>query len=87
MDLRQLTKPELEDLDNRFGYHKPLNAQQVIGHEEIRQLCLELAESLSRYTVPSRELSLAVAAIEIAMFWANAAFSRIDQEGERRAAA
>lgn len=64
-----------EDLDNRFGYHRP-GPQQVAQHEQIRTTARELAELLTDICPPSRELSLAIGACEEAMMWANAAIAR-----------
>lgn len=67
---------DAEDLANRFDYHPPLDRLTVSAHEGIRAVCRTLAEHLVMVCPPGRETSLAVTAVEEAMFWANAAIAR-----------
>lgn len=71
-----------KDLANRFGYHRPDAAKQF-DHEFIRASCRRLAEQIIDSTHYCREQSLALTKLEEAMFWANAATARLDNEGER----
>jgi len=72
------------DLDNRFAYHPPVNDVAVGKHQDIRSAAHQLADVIDDYLPDSREKSLAVTAVEEAMFWANAGIARMDHNGERR---
>lgn len=58
-----------------FTYHPPKEGQPAI-YEGIRTKGLEMATHVVDNTPPSREQSLALTAIEEAVFWANAAIAR-----------
>lgn len=64
-----------QELDTRFTYHKP-NADQTVHYEAIRQTAKEFAEYLVVACPDSRELSLAMTALEETVMWANAAIAR-----------
>lgn len=64
-----------DDLTQRFTYHPPVAGQAVV-YEALRGLALEFASSIVAATPPSREQSLAITALEEAVFWANAAIAR-----------
>lgn len=66
-----------DDIENRFAYHKP-NAEKVISHESIRDLCKELAHELNNHVPDGREKSLAITHLEDVMMWANAGIARND---------
>ena len=59
----------------RFTYHKPVKDQPE-RYQEIRNLAGGMAAAIIRMTPESREQSLAITAIEEAVFWANAAIAR-----------
>jgi hypothetical protein len=65
----------LEDLDNRFTYHSPKDNQPA-RYEGIRAYARNLAGFINDNAPDSREKSLAITALEEAVFWANAAIAR-----------
>ena len=67
--------PNPADLTNRFTYHPP-SPEQIPVYQEIRNTGHEFARLISVYATDSRELSLALTAIEEAVMWANAAIAR-----------
>ena len=66
---------DADDIDNRFQFHP---ATEVTGpqHENWREAVRELAQTARRALPPGREKSLAITALEEAMFWGNAAIAR-----------
>jgi hypothetical protein len=64
-------------LAHRFAYHPPSDPSIAAKHEDIRTACGVLAQYLNE-TIDKecREKSLAITALEEAMFWANAAVAR-----------
>lgn len=65
------------DLDNRFKYHPPKDAETQYAHEQVRDNCLALAVNvIDRFCPESREKSLAITKLEEVMMWANAAIAR-----------
>lgn len=66
----------VSDLERRFKYHPPRGDAARSAHETVRARCGALAERIVEVCPPGRETSLAVTAIEEAMFWANAAIAR-----------
>ena len=64
-----------EELATRFTYHPPRTGQPET-YEAIRDAAKVFATYLVALTPESREQSLAVTAIEEAVFWANAAIAR-----------
>ena len=81
---KELTPEEKKNLDNRFTFHPVPNDEVAQTYEQIRAGARVLALGIMQRTVPSREQSLALTAIEEAVFWANAAVARHDENGERR---
>jgi hypothetical protein len=72
--MHHITRGQLE---HRFGYHKPPDAETAAAHGQVRQILLDAADAVVEQTGPStREQSLAVTKLEEAMFWANAAIAR-----------
>lgn len=69
----------IEDLQNRFSYHKPIVSQPQ-RYEEIRAKAMEFAEFLTRRCPESREFSLAMTKLEEAIMWANASIARNEKE-------
>ena len=66
-----------DELARRFNYHPPNTEDKVHRHEQVRSTCLSAAKVVVELTgPPSREQSLAITALEEAMFWANAAIAR-----------
>jgi len=67
------------DLNVRFTWHKPFGSQPE-RYEMIREMALDFANYLVRDCPDSRELSLALTKVEEAVFWANAAIARHEEE-------
>lgn len=66
-----------DELTRRFNYHRPNTEEKVERHQRVREACRVAAEELVEATGPSsREQSTAIAKLEEAMFWANAAIAR-----------
>lgn len=63
------------ELQTRFTYHPPKEGQPE-AYARLRALALEFATQIVTYTPESREQSLALTALEEAVFWANAAIAR-----------
>lgn len=66
---------DASDLSRRFTYHAP-KADQPARYEAIRAAAHEFAGEITGLTPTSREQSLAITALEEAVFWANAAIAR-----------
>lgn len=65
-----------EELATRFTYHRPESESQVRRYETLRAEALAFAVLIADFTPTSREQSLALTALEEAVFWANAAIAR-----------
>jgi len=68
-------KPTFEQLKNRFTYHAPKD-DQAQRYEKIRSAILEVAWLIVEQTPCSPEQSLAINALDQAMFLANASIAR-----------
>ena len=68
-------QPIVERIANDFKYHAP-DSVKIAKHEAVRTSGFELATTLVSQCPESRELSLALASLEEAVFWANAAIAR-----------
>lgn len=66
------------ELHKRFTYHPPKDGQPE-KYEAIRKSAKEFAGLIVFFTPESREQSLAITALEEAVFWANAAIARNEQ--------
>jgi hypothetical protein len=66
---------EHDTLANRFTYHAP-KGDQPRRYERIRRAAYWFARFVCRFTPPSREREIALARLEEAVFWANAAIAR-----------
>jgi len=66
-------------IDNNFTYHPPFG-DQVSRYQAIRDAAKKFAELILSDTPESREKSLALTNLEQAVFWANAAIARNEQE-------
>lgn len=64
-----------ERIHRDFTYHPP-KAGQPERFQTIREMAKEFALHLAESTPASREQSLALTALEEAVFWANAAIAR-----------
>lgn len=65
----------VSDLEHRFNYHAPDDGKRL-RHEAVRSACLELAVTIDVECPDGREKSTAIAKVEEAMYWANAAIAR-----------
>jgi hypothetical protein len=63
------------ELAVRFTYHPP-SAGQVPVYEDVRRRAFDYATFLAGVVPQSRELSLAITALEEAVMWANAGIAR-----------
>lgn len=63
------------EIEHRFRYHPP-DPERAQEHQHVREACGMLADYLARRLPPGREASMAITAVEHAMFWANAAIAR-----------
>ena len=69
-------KEEKPVIENNFNYHAPCYEGQSDKYELIREKAKELAYLIDEICPKSREESLAMAKLEEAVFWANAAVAR-----------
>lgn len=67
--------PDRTMTENRFTYHAP-KAGQPVRYQKIRDAAGALADMFVVECRDSRERSLALTALEEAVFWANAAIAR-----------
>jgi hypothetical protein len=68
-----------DQLAHRFQFHPADSQNTKDAHEKVRDTLLNAADTIVEVTgAPCREQSLAVARLEEAMFWANAAIARGD---------
>jgi hypothetical protein len=74
------TAEQYAEVSNRFAHHPPATPRVVYSHEQARAVCRSAAVWVINNTRPSREQSLALTALEEAMFWANAAIARTDPD-------
>lgn len=76
MENTHLTRDALR---HRFQFHPADSQNQKDAHETVRSVCFDAADAIVEVTgAPTREQSLAIAKLEEAMFWANAAIARGD---------
>jgi hypothetical protein len=64
-----------EDIEHRFAFHAATTAEKRDAHTSVRQECRRLADHINETCPDGREKSLAITAIEEAMFWGNAALA------------
>lgn len=62
------------DIENTFTYHAPFG-DQAARYEIIRKAAKDLAITMERACPESRELSLALTAVQQAVMWANASIA------------
>lgn len=65
-----------EDIEHRFAFHAATTDEKRNAHTSVRQHCRRLADHINETCPDGREKSLAITAIEEAMFWGNAALAR-----------
>ena len=66
---------DIQELENRFTYHKPTGNQPIV-YKNIREVAMDFAILIIEATPDSREQSLAITHLEEAVMWANAAVAR-----------
>jgi hypothetical protein len=76
----KLLGEDLDGLDKKFTYHPP-HEMQISRYAEIRAEASSFARLILLDCPRSRELSLALTKIEEAVFWANAAIARNEDQG------
>lgn len=65
-----------DDIANRLGYHPVINSNQAGRYEDNRDAAMVFASQLiDNVQSPSRELSLALTAVQEALMWGNAAIA------------
>ncbi|MFE5912075.1 hypothetical protein ACFQ6B_23740 [Streptomyces wedmorensis] len=64
------------DIEHRFAFHAATADEKRDAHGSVRQECRRLADHINETCPDGREKSLAITAIEEAMFWGNAALAR-----------
>lgn len=67
---------KLHDRIDRDFVHHPPKGDQAERYQSLRDDARVLAHEIVNQTPPSREQSLALTALEEAVFWANAAIAR-----------
>ena len=70
-----LTDEQRKRLEINFVYHAP-KVDQIVRYQDIRDGAKRYAEFLMESCPNSRELSLALTALEECVFWSNASIAR-----------
>jgi len=65
-----------DELNNRFTYHPPRDAEQVETYRCVRAVGLTLARAIARAAPNSEERKIALDHVDAAVMWANAAIAR-----------
>ena len=68
----------IEDINNRFDYHKPDPEVKGPWHQDARDNAKKMAIWIENNVPEGREKSLALTGLEQVMFWCNAAIARHD---------
>lgn len=72
---------DYKELQTRFTYHSS-KGNQSERYQQIRDKAHEMATLIVRLTPESREQSLALTALEEAVFWANASIARRENHND-----
>jgi hypothetical protein len=70
-----MSKPTMEELENRFIYHAPPHKQRIDEHAKVSEWCLDLAKWLTDLCPEGRNLALALTHLEDVRMRANAALA------------
>lgn len=65
-----------EDIERRFSFHPASTQDTQNRHQQIRDMCKEVAHELNTQLTDGREKSLAMTHLEEVMMWSNAAIAR-----------
>lgn len=68
-----------KEIENNFTYHAP-KPGQAVRYDALRAKMKECAITVARLCPTSREQALAITHLEQAMFWANAAVARNEEQ-------
>lgn len=68
-----------EQIERNFTYHAP-KGNQAERYQQLRDKAKEFAYLMDTLCPKSRELSVAMTQLETAVFWANAAIARNENE-------
>lgn len=68
------------ELDRRFNFHAPPTGARRDAHTNVRRGCRHLADFLNEAVPDGREKSIMYTKLEEAMFWANAALARQNED-------
>jgi hypothetical protein len=75
------SEKDKQNIENNFKHHPPIDdLGQNEKYTAIRAEFKKLAEFLTTFCPPSRELSLSLTNLEQAQFWANASIARNEKE-------
>lgn len=74
-----MTRPD--ELIHRFKYHPPSTPGVAVDHASVREAMAGAALRVLDLCPEGREQALAITKLEEAMFWANAAIARNQQDG------
>lgn len=69
-----------KDIHNRFAFHSATTEEKRNEHTSVRVACEELAIKINSSVPDGREKATALTKVEEAMFWANAAIARNNDE-------
>lgn len=75
-DVPEPIPSRIPELNHRFAYHPPRSTRRVRDHEDVRELCRQMANVMDERLPDGREKSVVMTKIEEAMFWAQASLAR-----------
>jgi hypothetical protein len=65
-----------DELNHRFTYHAPRDAEQIETYRQVRAAGLTLARAIARSAPECEERKVALNQVDAAVMWANAAIAR-----------
>lgn len=69
-----------QDIANRFDFHPATTQEKRNAHTSVRQTVRRAADAINEQVPDGREKATAITKLEEAMFWANAALARANEE-------